>query len=470
MESASFLDSLRAHVGSAHVLTDADALQPYLKDWRGMYHSQALAVVRPGSKQEVVHIVRACAAAGVSLVAQGGNTGLVGGSVAQGGIILSLTRMNFVRDVDRLNATMTVEAGCVLKSVQDTAQLNDYLFPLSLASEGSCTIGGVLSTNAGGTAVLRYGTMRDCVLGLEVVLADGRVWNGLNRLRKDNTGYDLKHLFMGAEGTLGVITAAVLKLFPVPRQRVTAFIGTHTPQQALALFHELRQDAGDHLTAFEYMQDTGLQMVLRHVGGARAPFSTAYASYALIELSSPDASLPLQAQMQVYLANALEQDLIFNAVIASSEAQAQALWLLRESLSDTQKLEGGSIKHDVSVPVSSVAQFIVEATALCEVALDGVRVVAFGHFGDGNIHFNLSQPKAMETAVFLARWQDFNDLVHDLVARLGGSISAEHGIGLLKRHELLRYKDPVAIQMMQTIKHALDPKNLMNPGKIWPIS
>jgi FAD/FMN-containing dehydrogenase len=340
------------------------------------------------------------------------------------------------------------------------------LFPLSLASEGSCRIGGNLATNAGGTSVLRYGNTRDLVLGLEVVLADGRVWNGLKGLRKDNMGYDLKNLFVGSEGTLGVITAAVLKLFPKPKARVTAFIGCPSPHSALQVFERLRAAAGDQLTAFEYMPRFGLDIVLKHGHGTVRPLAGDHASYALIELSSPQETADLQGVLEEVLGGAIEEELVEDATLGASEAQNRALWHLRESLSEVQRHEGGSIKHDISVPVSRVAEFIETATRACEAAMPGIRVCAFGHFGDGNIHFNLSQPVGMDKAAYLAEWERFNRIVHDIVHGMNGSIAAEHGIGLIKRDELALYKDPVAIDLMHSLKRALDPQNILNPGKV----
>jgi FAD/FMN-containing dehydrogenase len=367
-----------------------------------------------------------------------------------------------------VNATITVEAGCVLQTVQDAAERADRLFPLSLAAEGSCQIGGNLATNAGGTSVLRYGNARDLVLGLEVVLADGRIWNGLSGLRKDNTGYDLKNLFIGAEGTLGIITAAVLKLFPKPRTRVTSLVGCGSPQQALRLLERLQAGAGETLSAFEFMSRFSLDIVLQHITAAARPLPADHAAYALVELTSSDPAADLAGRLEVLLSQALADGVIEDAAVAASEAQNQAFWQLRESVPEAQKREGGSIKHDVSVPVSRVADFIEAASAACERALPGIRVCAFGHFGDGNIHFNLSQPVGMDKSAFLQRWGDFNRIVHDIVAGMKGSISAEHGIGLLKREELRRYKDPVALDLMRTLKQALDPQGLFNPGKVVP--
>jgi FAD/FMN-containing dehydrogenase len=460
------LAHLTERLGAAHVRTDTDEIALHLREERGLYAGRALAVVRPGSTDEVAFVVRECAAARIPIVPQGGNTGLVGGGVPYGGIVLSLARLNRIREVDAVNATMVVEAGCVLADVQKAAAEAGLLFPLSLPSEGSCRIGGNLATNAGGTAVLRYGNARELVLGLEVVLADGRVWNGLTALRKDNTGYDLKNLFMGSEGTLGIITGAVLKLFPGIRSRATAFVGLASPGDALTLFGRLRAAAGAELTAFEYMPRFALEVVMRHHAAAVKPLAGDHHSYALIELASPQAEADLSSVFEGVIGSAIEDGLVEDATIAASDAQRLALWDLRERLSEVQRYEGGSIKHDIAVPVSRVAEFIDEATAACEAEMPGVRVCAFGHFGDGNIHFNLSQPVGMEKGAFLATWENFNRIVHDIVRTMHGSISAEHGIGLIKRDELPHYKDPVALDLMHTLKHALDPGNILNPGKV----
>jgi FAD/FMN-containing dehydrogenase len=460
------VEALKARLGEAYVLTAASDVEGYLTESRGLYRGEALAVVRPRNRDEVAFVLQECAKAGVPVVPQGGNTGLVGGGVPYGGVVLSLARLDRIREIDAVNATITVEAGCILKAVQDAASEAGYLFPLSLASEGSCRIGGNLATNAGGTAVLRYGNTRDLTLGLEVVLADGRVWDGLKGLRKDNTGYDLKDLFVGSEGTLGIITAAVLKLFPKPHARVTAFIGCTSPYDALKVFQRLREAAGDQLTAFEYMPEFGLEIVLKHMPGSVRPLAEKHDSYALIELSSPQKDADLQGQLEALLGEAFEEGLVQDAVLGSSEAQSQALWALRENLSEVQRMEGGSIKHDVAVPVSRVAEFIDVATKACEAEMPSVRVCAFGHFGDGNIHFNLSQPVGMDKAEYLAQWERFNRIVHDIVHGMKGSISAEHGIGLIKRDELVHYKDPVAIDLMRSLKRALDPQNILNPGKV----
>ncbi|HZH11346.1 MAG TPA: FAD-binding oxidoreductase [Microvirga sp.] len=459
------IQTLTDRLGAAYVLTAGD-IDGHLTEARGLYRGEALAVVRPKDRDEVSFVLQECAKAGVPVVPQGGNTGLVGGGVPYGGVVLSLTRLDRIREIDPVNATITVEAGCILKTVQDAADDAGYLFPLSLASEGSCRIGGNLATNAGGTAVLRYGNMRDLTLGLEVVLADGRIWNGLKGLRKDNTGYDLKNLFIGSEGTLGIITAAVLKLFPKPSSRVTAFIACTSPHDALKVFQRLREAAGDQLTAFEYIPEFGLEIVLKHMPGSVRPLAEKHSSYALVELSSPQKDADLHSRLEAVLGEAFEEGLVHDAVLGSSEAQSQALWGLREHLSEVQRMEGGSIKHDVAVPVSRVAEFIDVATKACEAEMPGVRVCAFGHFGDGNIHFNLTQPVGMDKAEYLGQWKRFNRIVHDIVHGMNGSISAEHGVGLIKRDELALYKDPVALDLMRSIKRSLDPQNILNPGKV----
>jgi FAD/FMN-containing dehydrogenase len=463
---AGLLETLAERLGPQHVVTDPQVMESHLLEGRGLYRGRAIGVARPGSTEEVAFVVRVCAQAGVAIVPQSGNTGLVGGGVPFGGLVLSLTRLDRIRAVDPVNATLTAEAGCILQKVQEAAAGVDLMFPLSLPSEGSCRIGGNLSTNAGGTSVLRYGNARDLVLGLEVVLADGRVWNGLKGLRKDNTGYDLKNLFVGAEGTLGIITAAVLKLVPRVKARATAFIGCPSVRSALAAFDLVRRQAGEALSAFEYIDRFGLEVVLKHGRGTVRPLAGDHKAYALIELTSPDPEAALQERLEAVLGRAIEEGLVEDATIGASESQNRALWHLRESLSEVQRFEGGSIKHDVSVPVSRVADFVETASRACEAAMPGVRVCAFGHFGDGNIHFNLSQPVGIDKAAYLAEWERFNRIVHDIVASMNGSISAEHGIGLIKRDELVRYKDPVALDLMRTLKQALDPHNLLNPGKV----
>ncbi|WAC27214.1 FAD-binding oxidoreductase [Ancylobacter sp. SL191] len=463
---AALLAALAQRIGAAHVLTDPSDMASYLREERGLYHGQAPAVLRPGSTEEVAFVVEACAQAGVPIVPQGGNTGLVGGQMPFGEVLVSLARLDRVRAVDPVDMTMTVEAGCILDTVHKAAEEVGCLFPLHIASQGSCRIGGNLSSNAGGTAVLRYGNAKDLVLGLEVVLADGRVWNGLKRLRKNNAGYDLKQLFLGTEGTLGLITAAVLKLFPQPAQRTTAFLAVPDPASALALLKRLRGEAGDALTTFELMAAFGVETVLAHMPGTVRPLTERYDWYVLAELSAPTRAFDLGALMEETLGAAMEAGEVLDAVIAASEAQAANLWRLREDMSEAQKHEGGSIKHDVSVPVSRVPEFLERALPACMAALPGLRPCPFGHVGDGNIHFNLSQPVGLEKAAFLGMWETFNRIVHDIVTDMDGSIAAEHGIGILKREELAHYADPVALDLMHRVKTALDPQGLLNPGKV----
>ena len=463
-----FIQNLCAIVGDRHVLTANADMAPHLRDWRGRYQGTARAVVRPASTPELAAVVRLCAAAGVPIVPQGGNTGLCGGATpaADGrAIVLGLGRMNRIRALDVDNNTLTVEAGCTLAVVQEAAVAADRLFPLSLASEGSCLVGGNLSTNAGGVQVLRYGNMRELVLGLEVVLPDGRVWDGLRGLRKDNTGYDLKQLFIGAEGTLGIITAAVVKLFPLPRSTATAWLAIASPQAAIGLLNGLQAAFGAMLTACELVSDISLGMVLKHIPGAQPPLEKS-PWYLLVELSGSGEEDALRDTLATFLEPALENGTISDAVLAQSVDQAKRLWNLRESISEAQKIEGFSIKHDISVPVSRIPEFLERAGAALQHAWPGIRIVAFGHVGDGNLHYNQSKPEAGENAAFIAAQPQVNEMVHDIVHQLGGSISAEHGIGQLKREEILRYKSPLEMQMMRTIKQAFDPRGLMNPGKV----
>jgi FAD/FMN-containing dehydrogenase len=470
---ADALAALRATVGPKGFISAPGDMAPYLEEERGLYHGAARAVLRPAATAEVAEIVRICTAAGLPIVPQGGNTGLVGAAVPPedgGAVVLSLSRMNRVRAIDAINYTITVEAGCVLAEVQRAAAEADRLFPLSLGAEGTCQIGGNLSTNAGGIAVLRYGSMRELTLGLEVVLPDGQVWDGLRALRKDNTGYDLKQLFIGAEGTLGIITAATLKLFPRPREVETALLALSRVEDVMALFARARGASGDQLTAFELIPRLGLEMAMRHARGVSDPLARAYPWYALLELSSSQVQSGLRQSLEAFLASMMSDGLIQDGVIAASAGQARELWRIREGMVEGQKYEGASIKHDVSVPVSRVADFILRASAAVEARLPGIRPVAFGHVGDGNIHFNLSQPHGADAKVFLARRSDFNHIVHELVRELGGSISAEHGIGRLKREELPHYKSPVELALMRRLKRALDPEGLMNPDKIFTTS
>lgn len=459
------IGELQEFLGERHVLTAEDEVAPFCTDWRGRYTGSALGVALPGTAQEVAAVVRVCAAAGVAIVPQGGNTGLCGGATPVGGeLVVCLRRLNRIRAVDADNSSITVEAGCTLQAVQEAAADANRLFPLSLAAEGSATIGGNLSTNAGGVQVLRYGNARELTLGLEVVLADGRIWNGLRALRKDNTGYDLKHLFIGAEGTLGLITAATLKLFPRPRAQATAWAAVPDPAAAVSLLGRLRDAAGDNVTAFEIVGRPALELVLRHIPGARDPLAGKPAWQLLIELSG--AREDLAATLEQALQQAAEDGLVDDAAVAASVAQSAALWALRENVSEAQKIEGVSIKHDIAVPVSHIAEFIARADAALQAAFPAVRIVCFGHIGDGNLHYNQSRSDAQSNAEFIAQTTAVNRIVHDLVHELGGSISAEHGLGQLKRAEVLRYKSATEMDMMRAVKFALDPRGQMNPGKL----
>ena len=461
--SSDLIQALAEIVGSAYVLTEAADLAPFLTDWRGRYRGAACCVVRPGSTAEVAAVVKACVLAGVPIVPQGGNTSLCGAATpdqAGRAVVLSLGRLNRVLALDPQNNTITVEAGCTLAQIQAAAQAADRLFPLSLASEGSCQIGGNLSTNAGGVQVLRYGNTRELTLGLEVVLPSGEVWDGLRGLRKDNTGYDLKHLFIGAEGTLGVITGAVLKLFPLPRRQTTCWLNVASPAAAVALLAEAKTAFDAQLTAFELVSEVSLALVLKHIPQARRP-GLAASWYVLAEFSDAPPE-----QVEAWLGQCLAAELIEDAVLAGSLAQARELWALRENISEAQKIEGVSIKHDIAVPVSAIPEFLARADAELKAAFPGIRVVAFGHVGDGNLHYNLSKAEAGDNAAFIASQPQVNHIVHDLVHALNGSISAEHGLGQLKRDEILRYKSAVEIAMMRSVKLALDPQGLMNPGKL----
>ncbi|WP_029007715.1 FAD-binding oxidoreductase [Azospirillum halopraeferens] len=465
------LDRIRSIVGPGGILTAADDKAPYLAEWRGRFRGNSPAVVRPATTAEVAAVVAACAGAGVPVVPQGGNTSLVGGSIPyeEGReIVLSLSRMNRIRDLDPLNYTMTVDAGVVLTAVQEAAAGADRLFPLSLGAEGTAQIGGLLSTNAGGTMTLRYGNTRDLVLGLEVVLPDGRVWDGLRRLRKDNTGYDLKDLFIGAEGTLGIVTGAVLKLFPRPRQTETAFVAVPDPAAAIALLARLREATGDSVTAFELMSRRCLEFALRHVAGTIDPLAEPSPWYVLTELTAGRQSDAFREGLEEALGAAFEEGLATDATLAASQSQAKQLWFIREAIVEAQKHEGGSIKNDVSIPVSRVAEFIERAEAAVAAACPGIRPTPFGHVGDGNIHFNLSQPEGADTAAYLARWDDICHVVNAIVLDLNGSISAEHGVGRFKKDEMPAIKSAVELDLMRAVKAALDPKGLMNPGKVLP--
>jgi FAD/FMN-containing dehydrogenase len=451
------------------VLTAPADTAPFLVDWRRRYHGAARAVVQPGNVDEVAALVRWCAAERVPIVPQGGNTGLTGGSVPDGSgdaVVLSLARMNRVRAIDTVNNTLTVEAGTVLSAVQAAAREAGRLFPLSLAAEGSCTIGGNLSTNAGGTAVLRYGNTRELCLGLEVVTPAGEVWDGLRGLRKDNTGYDLRDLYIGAEGTLGVITAATMKLFPLPAAQVTAIAALASPHDALRLLELAQRLLGPALTGFEMMSDLCLTLVARHFPDCARPFADVHPYYVLLESSDAESETHAAERFDALMEQALEAGLIADAAVAQSIAQSRRFWQLRENISEAQAAEGKNIKHDISVPISAIGRFVEATDAAIAARFPGVRMVVFGHLGDGNLHYNVSPPPGMHEDTFLALQPAMHELVHDAVAAAGGSISAEHGIGVLRRDEMLRYKSPVELALMRTLKQALDPLGLMNPGKL----
>ncbi|MBR0795641.1 FAD-binding oxidoreductase [Bradyrhizobium jicamae] len=459
------IQKFRAIVGDKYAVTDAADIAPYVTEERDLFKGRSPLVLRPGSTAEVAAICRLATEHRIALVPQGGNTGLVGGQTPHNGeVVVSLKRLDKIRDIDVDSNTMTCEAGVVLQVAQQRAADVDRLFPLSLGAEGSCTIGGNLSTNAGGTAALAYGVAREMAIGLEVVLADGRVLNALSKLKKDNTGYDLRNLFIGAEGTLGIITAATLKLFPKPRAIETAYVSLKSPAAALKLLSISRNEAAGSLTSFELLADIAVDFSIRHGIDIRDPLESKHPWYVLMELSSSrdDARDALEAILE----KGMEDGVVDDAVIAANLSQRQAFWKLRDEMSAAQKPEGGSIKHDISVPVAAVPAFIAEANAAVVKLIPGSRPVPFGHLGDGNIHYNVSQPVGGNAADFLARWHDVNAVVFEIVLRLGGSISAEHGIGVLKRDELPEVKDKVAIELMRSIKTMLDPLGIMNPGKV----
>jgi FAD/FMN-containing dehydrogenase len=462
-------ERLRALLGDRGMITDPAEMRGYVTEWRGLWTGRSPAILRPASTAECAEAVRLCAEAGVRMVPQAGNTSLVGASVpheAGDEVVISVGRMNRILDLDPADMTMTVEAGAVLASVQKVAEEAGCLFPLSLGSEGTAQIGGLLGTNAGGNATLRYGNARDLVLGLEVVLPDGRVLDMLRRLRKDNTGYCLRHLFIGAEGTLGIITRAVLKLFPRPNDIQLAFAAVPSVEAALALLNRFQRHDGASLSAFEYMGRFGLELVFRHIPGAADPFGARHEHYCLVELSSPRPDAGLRHGLEAVLEGAYADGLVLDATIAESEAQRASLWRLREEHSEAQKREGASIKNDVSVPVSRVPDLIAQASAACRALIPGVRVCAFGHVGDGNIHFNLSAPEGADGAAFLARWDEVAEAVNGVVRALGGSFSAEHGVGRLKTRTLAAWRAGPELDLMRAIKRTIDPGNLMNPGKV----
>ena len=459
----SLSEQLQGIVGAVHVLTDPAEIQPFVTDWRGRFVGSAQCVVRPANTTEVAAVVRACLETGAPIVPQGGNTSLCGAATpdaAGQAVVVSLSRLNRIAAVDAKNNTISVGAGCTLAAVQAAAREVDRLFPLALASEGTCQIGGNLSTNAGGVQVLRYGNTRELTLGLEVVLPSGEIWDGLRGLRKDNTGYDLKQLFIGAEGTLGIITGAVLKLFPLPKSQTTCWLNLASPVAAVDLLNQAKIAFDGQLTAFELVSETALGLVLKNIPDTLRPASVS-PWYVLAEFSDTSSYA-----VEYWLHARLEAGEVLDAVIAQSETQAAKLWSLRENISEAQKIEGISIKHDIAVPVSAIPAFLAQADAALAAAFPGIRVVAFGHVGDGNLHYNLSKPDAQENTHFIDSQPAVNRIVHDTVDALNGSISAEHGIGQLKREELLRYKSPVEMALMRSIKQALDPRGLMNPGKV----
>lgn len=459
------IEQFRKIVGERHAITDASDIEAYVTEERNLFHGRSPLVLRPGSTAEVAAICKLASEHRIALVPQGGNTGLVGGQTPHNGeVVVSLRRLDKIREIDTASNTMTCEAGVVLQIAQQKAAEVDRLFPLSLGAEGSCTIGGNLSTNAGGTAALAYGVAREMALGLEVVLADGRVLGALSKLKKDNTGYNLHNLFIGAEGTLGIITAATLKLFPKPRAIETAFVGLKSPDAALRLLTIAQSEAANALTSFELLSEMAVDFSIRHGIDVRDPLAQKHAWYVLMELSSPgdDARTPLET----ILGRAMEDEIVDDAAIAANLTQRAGFWKLRDEMSSAQKPEGGSIKHDISVPVAAVPAFIAEANAAVIKLIPGARPVPFGHLGDGNLHYNVSQPIGANTADYLARWHEMNAVVFEIVLRMGGSISAEHGIGVLKRDELPDVKDKTAIELMRQLKAMLDPLGIMNPGKV----
>jgi D-lactate dehydrogenase (cytochrome) len=463
--SAELIAKFKKIVGDKYAVTDPADIAPYTTEERDLFHGHSPLVLRPGSTAEVAAICKLANEHRIALVPQGGNTGLVGGQTPHNGeVVISLRRLDKIRDVDVESNTMTCEAGVILQVAQQRATEADRLFPLSLGAEGSCTIGGNLSTNAGGTTALAYGVAREMALGVEVVLADGRVLNLLSKLKKDNTGYDLRNLFIGAEGTLGIITAATLKMFPKPRAIETAYVGLKSPAHALKLLSLSQNEAAGTLTSFELLAEMAVDFSVRHGIDVRDPLEGKHPWYVLMELSSPrdDARDTLEA----ILAKGLEDGIIDDAVIAANLSQRQAFWKLRDEMSAAQKPEGGSIKHDISVPVAAVPAFIAEADAAVVKLIPGSRPVPFGHLGDGNIHYNVSQPIGADSAGFLNRWHEVNKVVFDIVLKMGGSISAEHGIGVLKRDELPDVKDKTAIELMRQFKAVLDPNGILNPGKV----
>ncbi|MCW5738241.1 MAG: FAD-binding oxidoreductase [Enhydrobacter sp.] len=471
----SFVEKLRAIVGDKGLVLDTQEMRPYLSDWRENYLGAALAIVRPASTEEVSEVVKLCAAEKVAICPQGGNTGMSGGATPQEvglEIVLSLTRMNRILEIDKVGYSMTVEAGVILKTIQEAAADHDRLFPLSLGAEGSCTIGGNLSTNAGGVQVLHYGNARNLVMGLEVVLPNGDIWNGMRALKKDNTGYDLRDLYLGAEGTLGIITKAILKLWPKPKDVATSWIAVASPAAAVELLSGAYAASEDNVTSCELMSRQGIELVLKNIHGATDPLADRHDWYVLLEWSS---SRPprhganqtgLREKMETYLGEAMEKGLVLDAVIAQNETQARSFWALRENHSESQKREGPSIKHDISVSVSKLPEFVAEGLAVMNRVLPGCRPVPFGHVGDGNLHFNCQSPPGWSKPQFMHHGEAISGAIYDLVTRFGGSISAEHGIGRIKVNELAHYRSQIELDVMRMLKRALDPHNIMNPGKV----
>ncbi len=463
------LNRLRAILDDKGLVTASSEAEPYLTESRGRYRSEASVIARPVNTDQVAAIVHACSDEKVSLVPQGGNTGLCGGAVAGARqLILSLERLDRVRDLDLANNTITVESGCILANLQQQALSANRYFPLSLGAEGSCQIGGNLATNAGGVNVLRYGNAREQVLGIEAVMPSGEVLSDLNGLRKNNTGYDLKQLLIGSEGTLGIITAAVLKLYPYPDHNATALVALRDLDASIELLQTVSHGSNGSLSSFELLPGLGMQFACQHIPDCNNPLDDSHDWYVLLSLQGSGAALGLDAMLQTLLALALEKGVIVDAIVASNETQAERLWRLRGGIVEAQRFAGGSIKHDISVKVSLVPEFIHRAVDAVKDRLPGIRPCPFGHVGDGNIHFNLSQPLEMDTQEYLSLWAEMNQIVFDIVADLGGSFSAEHGIGMLKLEEMQRYKDPVSVNLMQSLKKAIDPDSLFNPGKVLP--
>ena len=471
LQQKKIISRLRDILGPLGLITEPEQFEKHIVDWRGRTRGSTFAVLRPAATEEVAAAVKLCAQAGIGIVPQGGNTGQCAGAIPSPDgqqVVLSLSRMNRIRALDEQNNTITAEAGCVLAAIQEAASTVDRLFPLSLGAEGSCQIGGNLATNAGGTAVLRYGNAREMVLGLEVVLPDGQVWNGLRSLRKDNTGYDLKQLFLGAEGTLGIITAAVLKLQPRPKASATALVAVPSPRAAVELLNAFRASCGDRVTGFEIISRLCIDLLLKHMPKYSDPLPERFDWYVLCELTDTLAATDLNAVMEGTLSTATDNTLVLDAVVATSQTQAAQLWRMREEIPEGNRMEGPWVRHDVSVPVSQIPELIERGSRALEARFPGAKIVAFGHIGDGNIHFNVTAPEGAPAEDFVAGQEEVYGIVHALVMELGGSFSAEHGIGLLKVNEVARYKSAVELAMMHKLKRAFDPQGIMNPGKVLP--